>query len=247
MPRRGDLVWDWLTMEALDDILFLLEWGRDADPTFCNRYRDSIVRWMQLDAENRPGKVRVGFFPRDYATFWTRIHDMGLQAAAEFRELDARYDDIRRKDGARKRHYEELKRRSKNPFLTKRKKGEMLAKLKEVEVQTNQIANELERLKERYALFATYINGSRVKSAIEEHKTLVEEHRRRKEKDRADRDARWYALIAAELMEDPDITGAEISRRHGIPKGDVYRLWKPLKQEAANHAANQVCSPHMRG
>ena len=246
MSKR-DVVWEWVSTDVLERILIALEWGAAEDELLSRRWRESIVRWMQLDAERRPDEVRIGFFPRDYVLFWDHISrwhsdwaascEQLSKATHRLHELTGTGDQLSKKCMKVARITEVPPLRFFVMPLLKRRLRELeehLAICKEIKAEADRLSGPLEPICSRPF-------GERALEAIAEHERLVYEHRKRKK----DHDDRWLATIAAELAENPDVSGAEISRRHQIPVSDVYRLWKSLrtKQKEAGAKGDRLPLP----
>lgn len=231
MPK-SDVIWDWLNRNELDEVLFLIDWiGRD-DPGFSKKYRASIVKWMQPGEGEREGQFRIGFFPRDYVEFWTRITALKPTIDEEMERLFKEFESIMSQANALENGAENLLRKCSRSFpIPTAIKRRLLDDAKRDLEEAHRLIGNQKALLPVLELASSRGDGSRVQEAARAHEEEIRMHREKKEAQKKNRDARWYALIAAELMENRKIKGTEISRKHGIPVGDVYRLWKPIKQE----------------
>ena len=200
---KKDIVWDWWTAEHAEGQLFVLESGSCYRKEERAEARRRIAKWLQVDEDNHPGCIRVGFFPRDYAAYSRLVSDCAKAICAEAESLAARHSDVLAKaERAR----------------TKGGKHRAFLEASDLEEKINLLLDAPE-------------GEARTKRIVREHEEIVEAHRKEQAEQKRKRDAALYAKIAEELARDSTVKGTAIARKLGVPAYEVYRLWKPIKPQ----------------
>lgn len=220
----------WFYRDELEIGLVGVERGEGPDRDAAERLLRKVAQWLRFDEEGHPGMVCVSLFRRDYEEFMRTYTALAAPVFAEIDELRSESHRLEREADALHVAIDRA---------TERAEGGPIARVL-ARAELRRLAREsdevIRAMKANTALLEPYHKAvsetPRVAALIAEHERILETHCERRRREREERDARWYATIAAELAEDPSIAGAEISRRHGIPAADVYRLWRPLRERA---------------